>query len=138
MSLIIGTQAVNTDEPCLNLSEVNLVRPDSKGIDRYLILTVIRNDKPEEFRVDLGSAKNFKVEEFRIPGGAIDERTGKIYIEHNVGELLEIANTLRERPREEPPQGDGLIQAFRDQPDVRRRARKKVSSFGYGGTIQRS
>ena len=59
---------------------------------------VMRGDKPAEMRKDLGAAKSFKADQFRIPGGAMDETTGKFYIEHTVGELMDIADYLRTNP----------------------------------------
>lgn len=137
-NLLIGTNIVSMDEPCYFLAETNERTPDSKGVHRYQSITVIRNDQQVVCRRDLGPAANFDVEEFQIPGGATDPTTGRVYIEETVGRLIEIANILRERPREQTrPQNPNLIQVFRDQPDIRRRVRKKVSTFGYGGTIQR-
>lgn len=58
----------------------------------------MRNDKPTEFRQDLGAAKDFQgIDQFRIPGGAIDD-SGVIYIEETVGSLIEIANQMRGKP----------------------------------------
>ncbi len=59
---------------------------------------VIRQDKPAEYRIDLGLASKFKgVDQLRIPGGVIDE-TGQIFIEETVGRLKDIANKMRQRP----------------------------------------
>jgi hypothetical protein len=46
----------------------------------------------------MGRADHWLANEFRILGGAVDEVTGRIYIEHTVGELLDIAQYLRDKP----------------------------------------
>lgn len=93
-----GTAFVLEDEPCLLLVEMNLKAPDQKLRKRYQIIHVIRNDKPAEFRQDLGLAKEFKADQFRIPGGIIDEQMGRIYIEETVGRLKEMADQIRGNP----------------------------------------
>ena len=93
-----GTHFVLEDEPCLGLFEMNLQSPGNRGWHRYQILYVMRTDHPSEFRRDMGLAKKFKANQFRIPGGAWDETTQKYYVEHTVGELVEMANDMREFP----------------------------------------
>ena len=74
--------------------------PGAKGFHRYQIITVVRNDELVEWHHDMGPATKFKgIDQFRIPGGVRDERTRRIYIEHTVGELQDIANQLRTRPQ---------------------------------------
>lgn len=139
--ILCGTHWVNTEEPCLNLVEMNLVRPEHPEMHRYMILTVMRGDKPEEFWMDLGPAKQFNRPQFRIPGGARDDFTGRFHVVHTVGELVDMANQLREGPFEqpEPPKNrPDLQQLFYDQPDIRRKNKKKVSTFGPGSVLQRS
>ena len=96
MSIILGTTYVLMDEPCLSLSEINLQSPGNKGFHRYRIIRVIREgDKVADYRKDLGKVKKFKgVDQFRIPGGVIDDK-GKIDIVHTVGELIDLANSVR-------------------------------------------
>jgi len=62
---------------------------------RYQVYVVVRNDKLATYRKDMGATKNFKTDQIRILGGVIDEVTGKLYIEHTVGELRTIAGQLR-------------------------------------------
>jgi hypothetical protein len=93
--ILCGTQYVLLDEPCLGLYEMNLQSPGSRGFHRYQIIYVMRDAKPVEMRRDMGKAKSFKANQLRIPGGAKDEESGKFYIEHTVGELVDIANQLR-------------------------------------------
>lgn len=96
--ILYGTTYIEESEPCFGLYEMNLQSPGSRGFHRYEIIYIIRDNKPAEFRRDLGLTKKFKHDEIRIPGGAIDETTGKIYIEHTVGELRDIANWIRSKP----------------------------------------
>jgi len=97
--MLIGTNYVLKDEPCLGLYELNYQAPDNSGFHRYQIILVIRNDRPAEYRKDLGLAKKFKgVDQLRIPGGVRDKATGKIAIAHTVGQLMDIADQLRAKP----------------------------------------
>ena len=96
--LIYGTCFVEESEPCLGLFEMNLQSPGNRGWHRYQILYVMRGDSPSEFRKDMGLARKFKANQFRIPGGAWDEITDRYYVEHTVGELVEMANDMREFP----------------------------------------
>jgi len=126
--LTIGTHFVSMDEPCLGVAELHLQSPGNKGFHRYQIITVMRNDKAVEMRRDLGSVKKFKkAHQIRIPGGAKDEKTGKFYIEHTVGELVEMAEQLRNNPfpvEELPSIGDGLIQGYYDTMEQKRNKAK--------------
>ena len=97
----VGTKTIRTpvlsvsmDEPAFNLSEVYLLTPDSAAWHRYQVILVIRGDKLAEFQRDLGPRGKFSVGEFRIPGG-LTHTNGKIEIVHTVGELVDIADTLR-------------------------------------------
>ena len=92
--IFYGTDQVSSDEPCLGLYELELLSPDHRSWRRYQIIIVMRGDRPTEFRKDLGEADG--KDQFRIPGGAMDN--GRFYIEHNVGELVEIADQLRACP----------------------------------------
>jgi len=96
--LLYGTHAINEDEPCLGLYEMNLQSPGSRGFHRYQIILVMRGDGPVEFRKDLGLSKKFKHDQVRIPGGAKDDISGRFYIEHTVGELRDIADHIRSYP----------------------------------------
>jgi len=89
-----GTDYILNDEPCFNLSEVNLQSPMSRGWHRYRILTVVRGDKLVDYWDDMGLAKAFKEEEIRVLGGA-EGGNGRIHIMHTVGELIDIANHVK-------------------------------------------
>ncbi len=54
---------------------------------------MVRGDKLVEYREDMGQAKSFTKEQFRIPGG-VPVGDGHFEILHNVGELCEIADAL--------------------------------------------
>lgn len=136
--LIAGTSAVSMDEPCLGVSELNLQSPGSRGWRRYQVIRVVRNDQPAEMRRDLGPMTSFTVEEFRIPGGVVEETTGRIYIEHTVGELLDIAEYLRlgdfERPQLQP---DDLVKRYHDNIERQQAQAVNRSAFGPLAKIQR-
>jgi len=83
------------DEPCVLLVEVNRLSPDNRGMRRYQIVVVVRNDRPAEFRTDMGPAT--EDEQFRVLGCVEDEVTGHVEVLHTVEELREIADYLRDR-----------------------------------------
>ena len=94
MSLLPATLEVSYDELAFNLSE--LIQPAPVGAPRrFQIILVIRNDALAEYRIDLGPASDFTTPEFRIPGGVVDESTGRGEILHTVGELKDIAIEMR-------------------------------------------
>jgi len=96
MSLFPATLEVSYDEPAFNLSE--LVQPIPVGKPRrFQIILVIRDDALAEYRIDLGPASEFTTPEFRIPGGVVDEVTGRGEILHTVGELKDIATEMHMR-----------------------------------------
>ena len=98
--LHLATPVISLDEPCFLLIEEHMQSPNAKGFHRYQIVTVVRNDELVEWHHDMGDAKRFKnIDQFRIPGGVRDEQTKRLYIEHTVGELQEIADQLRSRPQ---------------------------------------
>lgn len=87
------------DEPCFQLSEVNLQSGlPGVGWRRYQFLYVVRGDKLAEYRQDMGPAGDFTAPQFRIPGGVQNEQTGYCEILHTVGELRDIADDQRDRP----------------------------------------
>lgn len=78
---------VLVDEKAYGLIELNLLKPDYTSLRRYQIVLVNRGDKLAEAAMDLGPAENFLgVVEFNIPS----------LWEHTVGELRDIADTLRD------------------------------------------
>ena len=94
-----GTHFISEDESCIGLYEMNLQSPGSRGFHRYQIVFVMRGDHPAEFRHDMGLARRFRgVDQLRILGGVMDEKTGRYYVEHTVGELREMAEDMRTNP----------------------------------------
>lgn len=138
-TLIAATNAVSMDEKAFHLSEVHLQSPGSRGWRRYQIIYVNRDDRLTEFRRDLGPAQNFQhAEQFRIPGGVVDPQTGRYELLHTVGELVDIADFLRDGPDAKPEMPRiNLADGYHDELDRRRRWRKRQSSFGAQFKIQR-
>lgn len=136
--LYCGFTDVKSDEPCFNLSELNLVAPDGKSWRRYQILVVVRDDELANVRVDLGPRGRFRAPEFRVPGGVVDDATGKIEILHTVGELRDIADHQRAgrfwQPEIVPTD---LIGRYHDQQDKNRKRRRGSSQFGALHRVQR-
>lgn len=140
MRLLLGTDYATTEEPIWALKELNQPAADFKSTRRWQILTIVRGDKMVELRRDLGPAESFAVDEFAIPGGVADPVTGHIYIEHTVGELLDMADLLRSDKynRPERPAVSDLIGGYRDLPDRFDRARRGLSMFGEKVRVQRA
>jgi hypothetical protein len=137
--LIAGTTVVSMDEGCWSLKESNEQSPGSRGWRRYQIIRVIRGDALAEFRRDLGPARKFKTDQFAIPGGVVDETTGRFELLHTVGELYDMAEHLRTgKPRQAETPPTDLIGAYREQPERRALWRKKRSTFGSRGRLQRA
>lgn len=128
--------AIDYSEPCYSLEELNLPGPDSKGIRRYQILRVVRNDRLAEFKKDMGV--NCKAEQFRILGGIRNEATGRIEIFHTVAELQEIADFMRYTPPQHETQTPDLIQGYHDRIEKLRAAKVAQSQFGPNHKTQRS
>jgi hypothetical protein len=94
----LATIVVSDDEPCVGLYELDYQSPGSRGFHRYQILLVIRDDRQAEAWIDLGLTSNFKADQIRIPGGIRNDITGRFDIVHTVGELRDIADTIRGNP----------------------------------------
>lgn len=86
---------VRRDEPCLLLAELNLKTPDNHGFRRYQVLIVVRDDRPAEFRIDLGPVTT--EEQFRILGCVQSGGEPHIEVLHTVEELQDIAEYMRDR-----------------------------------------
>jgi hypothetical protein len=129
--LLLAATEVSPDEWGLDLSEVNLQSPDSPGWRRYQVVTVPRGERLAEWRRDLGPASAFTADQFRVPGGVVDDVTGRFEPVHTVGELWDIADYLRENPF---PHDDivrtDLVQRYHDAMDMRLRLQRgaKVSA----------
>lgn len=136
----VATVAVSLDEPCLAMAELNIQSPGSKGFHRYRCVYVVRADQMACFMEDLGAVDLWpEAGQFRIPGGVVDDATGRMQIVHTVGELYDIADYLRGGFCKPPelPRRDLWNEAYQ-QADEAQKLLKGQSSFGYGGQIQRS
>lgn len=137
-----ATTVLGMDEPCWFLAEMNQPTPDYKGVHRYRTLTVYRGDEFVDYRHDLGPAVKFTIDEFQVPGGAREWKHGKwwYYIEHTVGELLDIAHKLHDPSyvRPDRPQPSDLIGYYNELPDRQRKKDKALSTFGAEVRVQRS
>ena len=100
--LISAAIEVHLDEPAFNLVEMNLQAPDNSGWHRYQIISVVRGERLAEYREDLGAAKDFTADAFRIPGGVWDAATRRMEVLHSVGELREVAEAIRLGPTVRP------------------------------------
>jgi hypothetical protein len=93
---VVGS--VRADDKCYGLYELDLQSPGNKGFHRYQIIVVPIGEQLYEYRRDMGLAKKFKAMQFRVPGAIRDEDTGRVEFVHTVGELMDIAEQLREIP----------------------------------------
>lgn len=133
--LVPGTHFVLHDELAYYLVERNLTAPDYKGVHRFQIVYVNRDDEIAEYRKDLGLATEFPgVQEFRIPS----------LWEHTVAELQEIAEHTRTqddywRKRAQEIAADStLIDDWLDQVEERGRVIHNRSTFGPLASAQRN
>ncbi len=95
--LVVGTTYVLGDEWALALAEVNKISPDSKSWRRCQFIRVVRDDKIHEYMEVLGETSEFTgIGQFTIPGGVIEN--DRVYLEHTVDELKEMANQIRGNP----------------------------------------
>jgi hypothetical protein len=135
MALLPATLEVSFDEPAFNLSE--LVQPTpSSGPHRFQIILVVRGDSLAEYRLDLGPANDFSTPEFRIPGGVVDEVTGRGEILHTVGELKDIADMLRQRAAPQVQARD-IWGEYHNFLEEREKYDTAHSTFGYNGNTVR-
>lgn len=90
-NLLIGTNVITEDEPCLSVVEMDYQSPGNRGFRRYRAFKVIRDGKVAEFREDVGPSRLFWGQpRYSIPGGFIDRLAGRIYIWETVGELRDM------------------------------------------------
>lgn len=103
-----STLTIHPNEKAYALVEMDLQAPDYKGIRRYQILLVDRDDELAEYRWDMGPSADFPKKLFRIPA---------LWM-HTVGELQEMADDLRdsgvamELPK--PKTGEDMLQRALD------------------------
>jgi hypothetical protein len=89
------TKHISMDEPAIQLYEINEPSPDSTSIRRYRHIRVVRHYAPAEYIEDMGLASEFG-EELSIQGGV--EEGGAFVSVERVGDLIDYANALKERP----------------------------------------
>ena len=87
---------LHPDEPCWELKEFDRLGADFLE-HRIQQVIVVRNESPVTFEADLGHSWNFDCGDFNIWGGAKDSVTGKVHVDHHVGELMEWAEEARGR-----------------------------------------
>ena len=138
--VVVATNVVSMDEPCFGLSEVNLMSPGSRGVHRYQVLAVLRQGKLVSFMRDMGPISEFAgIQQFRVPGGIMDEATERYEILHTVGELYDIADYLRNGYSKPPDFTPGdLYRDLRLQKEEKARCYKRASTFASSVKIQRS
>ena len=132
------TKYVTEDEPCYLLAELNLISASRMQRHRYQVLKVARSDRLVTAYVDLGLASRHKADEFTIPGGYVDESTGRGSVFSTVGELREIANRLRDAPVRREIEPTNLGHIYRTFLDEKRRFKTRQSTFGRAGQLVRS
>ena len=132
------TRVVTEDEPCYLLAELNLLNASNMARHRYQVLKVVRGDRLVTAYVDLGPANLYRADEVTVPGGYVDEGTGKGYVYSTVGELREIADRLRSGPVRREVEPVDLNAAYHGFLEEKRRFRNRESTFGYGGQLIRS
>ncbi len=150
-TLVAAIPAVNADDACYSLKELDGPAPDSRGFHRYRILQVVPGGRLQaemlvvdakhlrEWRFDMGLSSHYTMDQIAVIGG-VPRTDGTVEILETVGRLTEMADRMHANylaPTERPEPSD-LIGAFHDQPDQIRKARQAVSTFGYGATLQRS
>ena len=135
MPLLPATLEISYDELAYSLSE--LIQPSPLGAPRrFQIILVIRDNDLAEYRIDLGPSSDFTAPEFRIPGGIVDEITGRGEILHTVGELKDIAIEMRERGVPTLPRRN-IWQEFYDQQEEKEKSAIGYTIFGPGGSTVR-
>ena len=135
MPLLPATLEISYDELAYSLSE--LIQPSPLGAPRrFQIILVIRDNDLAEYRIDLGPSSNFTAPEFRIPGGIVDEITGRGEILHTVGELKDIAIEMRERGVPTLPRRN-IWQEFYDLQEEKEKSAIGYTIFGPGGSTVR-
>jgi len=122
------TTAINEDEPVWSLAERNLPSPNGKELRRYQIIIVRRDDRPSEWREDLGAASDFKKGEFRVQS----------YWYESVGQAREIADYLRTQPDwRDKIIPVNIVDEYKIEQEKRKLLAQGKSTFGFGGRVIR-
>lgn len=150
-SLIAAITAVNADDACYSLKELEEPAPDSRGFHRYRILLVVPGGRLQagmlvvdakylcEWRFDMGLASECAADQLAIIGGWPRE-DGTVEILETAGDLIEMAERMHAGYIDpvERPEPSNLIGGYFDQADQKRKGRKRVSTFGFGQPLLRS
>ena len=132
------TIAVDMDEPCSFIQEVNLLRP-VRGLRgthwrRIQRLQVIRGDRPAWYEEDLGPVEAFTgIPECNIVGAVMDEQTGRVEILETVARMRWMAEDWRDAPRTAPfdeVSVRDIAKEYVDTMEAARKARDNSSIFG--------
>ena len=122
------------DEKALRISERNLMRPDSKGVNRYKLIYVIRNDKLAVYKEDMGPSESYRALEFEIWSGWQD----------SVSYLLDMADKQRNSDIPLPErfaksiEDNDLIERYIAYVEQATKIAKNRSFSGPGGLRQRT
>jgi len=90
------TNYVLDDEPAVSYSEVDRIRPDSRGVHRYETILIIRNWQPVRYMRDMGPASEYTTHPIHVIGGIWDGETLEAC--ETVGTIREEAFKVRMRP----------------------------------------
>lgn len=125
---------VHKDEKALRLAELNLTRPDSKGVNRYQLIYVARNDKLAVYREDMGPSENYNALEVEIWSGWQD----------SVAYLRDMADKHRNSDVPLPEQymksieDNDIVERYIDFIEQRNKLINNRSFSGPGGLRQRT
>ena len=133
----VRVRTILEDEPCVYLGEFNKPSLSGKTRVRYQMLRVVRGDRLVTAFVYLGPAKAYAADQFQIPGGELDERTGRGRVWSTVGELRDIADRIRSDPPRREIAPSDLQGAFNGFCEELGRSRQHRSTFGAGVHLQR-
>lgn len=130
-TILAATTWVHRGELANGLAEIHLMPPDYRGMQRYQLIWVERDDRIAEFRRRLGPAVEYAgTMQFQIPA----------LWEHSVAELLDIAEELRggeSRAQQiaaeiaaESEDTGGVITEFQNRQEQNREVWHNRSKFG--------
>jgi hypothetical protein len=131
------TPYVTADEKAMGLVEVELLTPDNKGVHRYQIIYVVRNDQQSPYVTDLGDRLLYPNPPLNILS----------YMEHSVAELQEMATEARERSSvtkrlaeltEASRTDKHIIKEFLEQKERNWKVIRNQSHYGPTVTVQRT
>lgn len=126
--MLTATTAINEDEMVWSLAERNLPSPASKELRRYQIIIVRRDDRPSEWREDMGAASDFTKGEFRVQS----------FWYETVGQVREIAEYLHTQPDwRDQIIPVSIVDEYKIEQEKRKLLAEGHSTFGFGGSVIR-